>query len=106
MGGRLDVDIDNLQDNNRHLEVLLVLLDIDINLQDNDGASALMYATLSGEKDVVDLLIKQSDINLDLQVTDGLGPGITAGYTALDVAKEYGHSDIAELLESNGAACN
>ena len=28
-----------------------------------------MYATLRGEKDIVDLLIKQSDINLDLQDT-------------------------------------
>ena len=28
------------------------------------------------------------------------------GYTALDLAKDRGHSDIAELLESNGAACN
>ena len=28
-----------------------------------------MYATLRGEKDIVDLLIKQSDINLDLQLT-------------------------------------
>ena len=28
-----------------------------------------MLAAGSGEKDVVDLLIKQSDINLDLQVT-------------------------------------
>ena len=31
-----------------------------------------MYATLSGEKDIVDLLIKQSDINLDLQVTGNI----------------------------------
>jgi len=88
-----------------HLEVTRMLLDaedIDINQQNNFGYSALMLAAVNGQKDVVELLIKQSDINLDLQLTRSY----KTGYTALDLAKDRGYFDIAELLGSKNAACN
>jgi len=91
--GRLDVDIDNLQDNNRHLEVLLVLLDaenIDINLQNNYGLSPLHYAAAFGHLEVLLVLLDIDNIDINLQDNDGA--------SALMYATLSGEKDVVDLL--------
>jgi ankyrin repeat protein len=61
----------------------------DVNLANNNGATALMIAAESGHKDIVELLLgKGADVNKPT----------TDGWTALMIAAQNGHKDIVELL--------
>ncbi|OUM68876.1 hypothetical protein PIROE2DRAFT_38828, partial [Piromyces sp. E2] len=46
---------------------LLSRPDIDINLQDDKGCTALMYALKSQNKEVIELLLNHPDINVNIK---------------------------------------
>ncbi len=75
-------------------EVKLLLEDesLDVNYpnkKDRDYTS-LHYSCMNGSIDIIKLLLKRKDINLNLQNN--------AGYTPFYVACEYGKSDVVKLL--------
>ena len=61
----------------------------DINLQDEEGWTALITATFCNDPAIVKLLLK-AGAKLDLQNNEGK--------TALNIAKEYDYQEIVELL--------
>jgi len=62
----------------------------EVNAQDGDGATALIYASMKGHLEIVDLLIrKNADINVQDKVTE---------WTALMQATCNGHIDCINLL--------
>nr|XP_018905649.1 PREDICTED: KN motif and ankyrin repeat domain-containing protein 1-like [Bemisia tabaci] len=69
---------------------LLVQCGADVNVQDNDGSTALMCAAELGYIDIVNLLIAQPDC--DLTITDH------DGSTALNIAMDAGHRNIGVVL--------
>jgi len=76
---------------------LLIVNGAEIDAQDEDGLTPLMFATLDGQHEVVELLIRKGAC---LNQIDG------EGETALHYATKYGQSKIAELLIANGADFN
>ncbi|MFH1689999.1 MAG: ankyrin repeat domain-containing protein [Candidatus Eisenbacteria bacterium] len=81
-----------------HLEMSQLLLDsgVDVNAADPDmGRTALHTASLRGWPDVAGLLLEKG---ADLSAEDAYG------MTPLEYAGKYGHRDVAELLQSRGAA--
>ncbi len=82
---------------NMHRDSANVLLEhgADVNLKANDGCTALMLAASSGESDLARaLLSKGADVTAKFR---------ESGKTALDLAKERGHTEIVELLQAAGA---
>ncbi len=77
-------------------EIMMSILDkgADVNAKDNDGRTALMFATMFGHTKTVKLLIiKGADINaIDHR-----------RFTALKYASSYERTEIAELLKQHGA---
>ena len=75
-------------------KILTILILISINLypitQNEDGWTALMYASLFGYIEIVKELIKAG-----VDIKDRYGD------TALDWAKDEGHNDIVELLRNS-----
>lgn len=69
---------------------LLIQVGADVNLQDEDGSTALMCATEHGHVDIVQHLLTQESCDPNLTDNDGS--------TALKVALEAGQKDIAVLL--------
>lgn len=69
---------------------LLVQCGADVNIQDNDGSTALMCAAELGYIDIVNLLIAQPDC--DLTITDH------DGSSALNIAMDAGHRNIGVVL--------
>ena len=67
----------------------LLSKDPDINIQDNDGATALMLASASGHHQVVELLLSK-DPDINIQDSDG--------WTALMAVSRLGHHQVVELL--------
>ena len=111
------IDFDEIQNNNNELinqnrellliskkgdkEKLLELLGqskININFQNENGWSALHFASDEGNLKIVDILIK-SNINLDLKTND-------EKKTALHLSVNRGYFDISKLLIENGAKIN
>ena len=68
---------------------ILIAANANLNLQNEDGTTALMFAVSSNHKEIVKLLI---DAGADINLKDNDGD------TALDFAKEK--NDIIKLLES------
>ena len=66
----------------------------DVNSQDDDGMTALIWATYKGYKEIVELLIN-ADADVNVMADDGM--------TALILAALKGHTEIAELLISSSA---
>ncbi len=110
------------------VELLLTAWNIDINIRQHDGATALFTATQGNRHEVVELLITRgADVNLGLlddstslthsafkgniEVLKHLlqAPGIRVnkrtkeGITALFYASKQGHAEAAELLLNKGA---
>lgn len=67
---------------------------VDVNTQNWDGATALMYATAAGHRSMVKLLL-QKGAKVNIQPQNGL--------TALITASQYGYSEIAEMLIADSA---
>ena len=82
-----------------HYQVVELLLskDPDINLQNNDGVSALMFASGYRCHQIVELLLSK-DPDINIQNNDG--------WTALMLASRYGNHQIVELLLSKDPDIN
>jgi hypothetical protein len=78
---------------NSNIEAVKYLLDnklIDINIQDEDGTTPLMYASYWNKIEIVKLLLNHPDINIFLKDDDGK--------TALDWVKQKNYKEIESLL--------
>jgi ankyrin repeat protein len=77
---------------NGHKDIVAFLLGkgIDVNQQNNGGYTALIWATLGGHKDIVQMLLQ--DKNLEINHRDEYG------HTALMWASINGHVEIVEML--------
>ena len=78
---------------NGHSDVVQVLLqneDIDVNIADRDGITALYKASSRGHKEVVQLLLQKEDI--DVNIAD------YGGSTALHMASRNGRAEVVQLL--------
>ena len=73
----------------------LLEIGVDINLQNSDGWTALMYASWRGQTDVVDRLLSTRQCNVNLKDKKG--------FTALFLAVENGHLEIVDRLIVYGA---
>ncbi len=71
----------------------LLALGADINIQDYNGFTALMWAIYNGHTETAKELIKAG---ADVNIQDD------EGWTALDYAEKNGHNDTAKLLKKNG----
>ncbi len=79
-------------DNRKTVEMMLQAgADID---EQNEGYTALMIAARRGYRGIVALLIEK---NADLDIKNDIGK------TALRLAKDYGQSEVVDLLEKAGA---
>ncbi|MCK9544348.1 MAG: ankyrin repeat domain-containing protein [Novosphingobium sp.] len=75
----------------------LVYSGADINVRDNDGSTALMYAAAHGYRNIAYILIK---LGADINVKDNYG------YTILMLAAQAGHTDIVRMLIDSGVDIN
>ncbi|TKZ29069.1 ankyrin repeat domain-containing protein [Brachyspira catarrhinii] len=66
-----------------------------IDYQDNDGLTALMWASANGYLEIVEYLIREKSANPNIKNNKGK--------TALDLAKENRHEEVAEFLRKAGA---
>jgi len=67
--------------------------DINVNLQNMDGGTALHLASMSGSREVVKMLLRFKNIDINLQNNNG--------YTALHMAVLYKNKDIVKVLLRN-----
>jgi hypothetical protein len=67
--------------------------DVQVNVRDRNGWTALSSAAKNGYKDIVELLLQHPDININVQDNDG--------WTALTRAVDGGHADTVRLLLGN-----
>ena len=72
--------------------MLLKYKNIQINQQDEDRSTALMWASKEGHKKIVQMLLQDENIEINQQDIDG--------NTALMLASAYGHKEIVEMLEA------
>ena len=64
----------------------------DINAQDKDGRTALIWASRWGYAEVVTTLVTQGGVDQSIKDKDG--------YSALDIAKKFGKEDVVDILSS------
>ena len=81
-----------VKDNNIEKVKELIESGVDINFQDEDKKTALMYAVFFRYKYIVGLLIEKG---ADLDIQDDYGN------TAYDLAKKEGDEDIAKIIENH-----
>ncbi|HIO71072.1 MAG TPA: ankyrin repeat domain-containing protein, partial [Campylobacterales bacterium] len=71
----------------------------DVNLQDKEDVTALMYASQNGHKEIVQLLVdNKADVNLRTNNSDTL-PAELRNKTALQIAELQGHQQIVQILK-------
>ncbi|XP_041346697.1 ankyrin repeat, SAM and basic leucine zipper domain-containing protein 1-like [Gigantopelta aegis] len=87
---RLDIKEEAAKTGNTEVVKLLLKENVDVNVQDEEGVTALMIASENGHTQVVDLLLKA---NVDVNVQD------EEGVTALMIASENGHTQVVESYE-------
>ena len=76
-----------------YVEIVRMMLEkpeIDVNLQDKDGWTAIMRASRWGYTEIVKLLLERPEIEINLQTS--------SGSTALMMASYSGHIEIVQLL--------
>ncbi|KAH6909873.1 ankyrin repeat-containing domain protein, partial [Coprinopsis sp. MPI-PUGE-AT-0042] len=110
------------------VELLLARPEIQVNLVNNEGCSALRLAAANGHEGVVKLLLAHPEIQvnliddqgfsalmkaaewghksiarllLDAPHTDGVIRSTEGGHTAMSLALAYGHMEIAQLLQDH-----
>ena len=66
-----------------------------VNIKDNNGFNALMVACKKGNKDVVQLLLDNSERHIDLNARNN------GGLTAFMLACARGHTNVVQLLLDN-----
>jgi ankyrin repeat protein len=113
---------------NGHTKVVKVLLaakEINVNQENYDGETPLYEASRNGHTEVVKVLLAAKDINVNcnalyiasqnghtklvkalLAVKDINLNNARHGYTPLDMATEYNHTEIIQLLIDAGAQCS
>ena len=89
------IDASNIGDEKKVKELLET--DININIKDDDGYTALTHSVYGGYLKCVKLLIKK-DANVNIKDNNG--------YTALMEATTHGHIEIVKVLLENGADPN
>jgi hypothetical protein len=67
---------------------------VDVNVQDKNGTTALASAAKQGYKDIVEMLLQHPDIDINARDKDG--------WTALTRAVDGDHADTVHLLLGNG----
>ena len=87
----------------RHVLELLRDVNLDVNAQRDDGATALWLASSNGHVAVVRALLLHRKVDVNLQINEDVKPyygGETAhkGATALYVASSYGHVEVVHAL--------
>ena len=103
----MEIDV-SLQTNNKSLHEaardgnidaveLLLKEHVDINIQDENGATALMLASYNGHAQIVELLLK-AHANINTQKEEG--------WTALMLASGIGHTHVVDLLLKEHADIN
>jgi ankyrin repeat protein len=82
---------------NRHRKAVAKLLrqGADVNVSDNDGGTALIFAASCGDEEIVRLLLeKGADVSARYTLT---------GDTALAIAQRNKHEHVVRLLNEHGA---
>ncbi|XP_067653810.1 poly [ADP-ribose] polymerase tankyrase-1-like [Haliotis asinina] len=74
---------------------LLVSQGADVSLVDVDGRNILHYASFSGDLETVKLILSLRVLNINARTNDG--------YTAANIAKEWGRQSVFDFLMSRGA---
>ncbi len=82
--------LDNAKQGNDKIVRLFLQAGIDVNIKNNDGQTALMYAAYNGHKSTVELLLKSG---ANINVVDKFGD------SALSWAAAEGHQDIVKLIK-------
>ena len=84
---------------NGHLEIvkLLIKSGAKVNTQDMYGQTALMLSSYDGHLDIVKLLV---DSGADIDLKSGMSDSSLSGEPAISYAKDSGHIEIVEYLES------
>ena len=84
-----------------HIDIARQLIEkgADVNAASENGLTVLMWAAMQGHTDIARLLIERG-ANVKAAIPEGKK---FAGATALDVAKERGHTAFVEMLRAAGA---
>jgi ankyrin repeat protein len=77
----------------KHIVAFLLRKGIDVNQQDEDGYTALIWASERGHKEIVQMLLQHKNIDLNQKGE--------YGKTALMLASINGHKEIVEMLLQN-----
>ena len=76
-----------------NVELLLQRKDIDVNIPDESGCTALMYACICRYSEIIKLLLKKRGIDVNIKTHDG--------YTASDLANSEGKKLIQDFIKTN-----
>ena len=82
-----------------HIEVVEKHLaaGVDVNAKDKYGMTPLQNAAFEGHKEIAELLInKGANVNVKLE------SGLFKGHTPLNIAIEFKHTEIADILRKHG----
>ncbi|CAG2250363.1 unnamed protein product [Mytilus edulis] len=80
---------------NNHITALPLLLQLDVNMVDKTGKTALHIACLNGNSYMVEQLLQSRNTDVGIQANNG--------YTALHFACFYGHLRVIHMLIERGA---
>ena len=87
------------------MKLLIGHSSIDIDAVNDEGLTSLMFASMNGCTEVVELLL-EAGANLNMQIKTSTTMKNINGYTALMLASEHGYSQIVELLLNKNADPN
>jgi len=91
----------SLDGKTKKVEKLLNQKGIKVNARDDWGKTALHWASYYGHTETVAMLLKQKGIKVNANTLDGANT--IDGDTALDIARDRGHTEIVILLIRNRA---
>tara|TARA_B100000686_G_C16496317_1_gene814740 strand:+ start:453 stop:767 length:315 start_codon:yes stop_codon:yes gene_type:complete len=91
---------------NGHREMMTFFLDRgdNPNMQDSEGLTALMHATVNGNMNIVTLLLKRKENKMNINELEvDINIKTADGRTALTIASQKGYKTIEKLLKDAGA---